>query len=116
MDWEKAKTDADTEAILKHWQMLGQFIAKHAAVGVGKHQLISEDNGLVFSRVREGDKIIAGIELPKGKKSINVSPVFKDGLMLRDMYSGKIVNVENSIAVIDSDSDIVLLEKCIVTA
>ncbi|WP_299117701.1 alpha-amylase family glycosyl hydrolase [uncultured Winogradskyella sp.] len=116
MDWDTTKNNPETQKLLMHWQKLGQFRAKHPAVGAGVHHLISEDNGLVFSRVRDEDKIIVGIELPKGKKSINVSSIFKDGLMLRDEYSGKIVNVVNGNAEIDSDYDIVLLEKFIVTA
>ncbi|SHG99173.1 alpha-amylase family glycosyl hydrolase [Winogradskyella jejuensis] len=111
MDWDKATNNPETQKILTHWQKLGQFTATHPAVGAGKHQLISDDNGLIFSRVRENDKIIAGINLSKGEKSIKVSSIFEDGTNLKDFYSGKEMKVENGAVTVDSPFDIVLLEE-----
>ena len=48
MNWD-ALSNNQTQQILNHWQKLGQFRNKHMAIGAGKHQLISEENGLVFS-------------------------------------------------------------------
>ena len=59
MNWDDIQ-NKETQEILNHWQKLGQFRANHPAVGAGRHHLISESNGLVFSRVRNNDKIIAG--------------------------------------------------------
>ncbi|GGI55827.1 alpha-amylase family glycosyl hydrolase [Winogradskyella haliclonae] len=110
MDWDKAKNNPETQMLLTHWQKLGQFRAKHPAVGAGVHQLISEDNGLVFSRVRNDDKIIAGINLPKGNKSIDVASIFEDKVTVKDYYSGNESIVSNGVVTINSPFDLVLLE------
>ena len=59
------------------------------AVGAGKHKLISEENGLIFSRVKNKDKVVIGINLPKGKKVIKISSVYKNTDKLFDFYSKK---------------------------
>ena len=105
------KTKEETQQILEHWQKLGQFRANHLAVGAGKHELISEENGLVFSRVRNDDKVIAGINLPKGIKELTVSSVFKDGEKLNDFYSNQVVEVKDGKVSLNSDFTLVLLEK-----
>ena len=110
MNWD-ATQNSTTQKILSHWQKLGQFRANHMAVGAGKHQLISKENGVVFSRVRKDDKIIAGINLPKGEKSLEVSSIFKNGEQLKDCYSNQVVEVKDGKVSINSDFDIVLLEK-----
>lgn len=110
MNWD-ATQNSTTQKILSHWQKLGQFRANHMAVGAGKHQLISKENGIVFSRVRKDDKIIAGINLPKGEKSLEVSSIFKNGEQLKDCYSNQVVEVKDGKVSINSDFDIVLLEK-----
>ena len=111
MNWNDIKTKEETQKILQHWQKLGQFRANHMAVGAGKHQLISEDNGLVFSRIRNEDKIIAGINLSKGNKVLNVSSVFKNGDTVSDFYSNQIIEVKDGKVTLNSTFDIVLLEK-----
>ena len=110
MNWD-ATQNSSTQKILSHWQKLGQFRANHMAVGAGKHKLISKENGIVFSRVRKDDKIIAGINLPKGEKSLEVSSIFKNGEQLKDCYSNQVVEVKDGKVSINSDFDIVLLEK-----
>lgn len=111
MNWADIKKDKNTQNILQHWQKLGQFRANHMSVGAGKHQLISEENGLVFSRIRKDDKIIAGINLPKGNKELIVSSIFKNGEKLNDFYSNQIVEVKDGKVIVNSEFDIVLLEK-----
>ena len=111
MNWDAIHNDDKTKQILNHWQKLGQFRANHLAIGAGKHNLISEQNGLVFSRVRNSDKVIVGINLSKGKKTIYVSSIFKNGEKVRDFYSDQIVKVKNDKVILDSEFDIVLLEK-----
>ena len=59
------------------------------AVGAGKHKLISEENGLIFSRVKNKDKVVIGINLPKGKKVIKIFSVYKNTDKLFDFYSKK---------------------------
>jgi alpha-amylase len=111
MNWEDIETKEETNNILKHWQKLGQFRVHHPAVGAGKHELISEENGFVFSRVRNNDKVIIGINLQKGIKELVVSSIFKDGEKLNDFYSNKTVEVKDGKVTVNSDFDIILLEK-----
>ncbi len=111
MNWGKLATDERTKAILKHWQKIGQFRANHPAIGAGKHQLISKKNGVVFSRVRKDDKVIVGINLEKGIKEINIASIFKKGDQLKEVYSNQNFVVENDVLKINSDSNIILLER-----
>jgi alpha-amylase len=111
MNWDNIKNNDNTQRILRHWQKLGQFRANHMAIGAGHHQLISEENGLIFSRVRKEDKVIAGINLPKGHKVLPVSSIFKDGEKLIDFYSNQNLEVKDGKVTIDSVFDIVLLAK-----
>jgi alpha-amylase len=111
MNWDAIAKNDTTKSILKHWQKLGQFRNNHMAVGAGKHQLISSEKGLVFSRVRHKDRVVVGINLPKGKKEINVADIFKNGEKLKDFYADQSVKVKKGIVTLDSKFDIVLLEK-----
>lgn len=111
MNWDEISNNKKTKQILNHWQKLGQFRAKHPSVGAGKHQLISDDKGLVFSRVRNKDQVVVGINLSKGKKEINVANVFKNGDLIYDFYSNMAVKVKNGEATILSEFNIVLLER-----
>ena len=114
MNWADIQSDAKTKKILAHWQKLGQFRKNHPAIGAGVHQQISSAP-YVFSRgYRNGkflDRVVVGLDLPKGKKELNVSSVFKEGAQLYDTYSGQMTTVINGRVTIDSDFDIVLLEK-----
>ncbi len=111
MNWDDIKSSKETQKILEHWQKLGQFRAKHPAIGAGKHQLISEENGLIFSRVYINDKVIVGIELTDKNIKMNVSSIFKDGEKLKDAYSNQEIIVKNGQIAFVSEFPIVLLEK-----
>lgn len=111
MNWNEINTNEQTQKVLNHWQKLGQFRTNHLAVGAGKHTLISYKNGIVFSRVRNNDKVIIGINLPKGNKEIKVSSIFKNGELLRNFYTNKEVKVIDGKVKLNSEFDIVLLEK-----
>ncbi len=111
MNWNDIYENNETKNILSHWQKLGQFRANHMAVGAGKHQLISEANGLVFSRAWNNDQVVIGINLPKGEKLIKVSSIFSEGELLRDAYSNQKISVKDGIVVLNSKYNIVLLEK-----
>ncbi len=114
MNWEDIRSNQETQSILSHWQKLGKFKAGHPAVGAGKHKMISKAP-YYFSRQfdKEGfvDKVIIGLQLPKGEKSVNVSGVFDDGDRLRDTYSGKIAEVREGMVKLNTNFDILLLEK-----
>ncbi|QXP65085.1 alpha-amylase family glycosyl hydrolase [Polaribacter sp. HaHaR_3_91] len=111
MNWEDIQSKEETQKILEHWQKLGQFRANHPGVGAGKHSLITKENGVVFSRVRKEDKIIVGINLQKGNKEIEVLSLFKNGEKLNDFYSNQTVEVKDGKVVVNSEFDLVLLEK-----
>ncbi len=111
MNWNAIQSNEKTQKIVAHWKKLGQFRANHPAVGAGRHDLISNTNGLVFSRTRPLDKIVAGINLPKGLKEISVASIFENGQKLRDFYSKQMVEVKEGKVRFSSDFDIVLLEK-----
>jgi alpha-amylase len=97
-----------------HWQKLGNFRKNHPAIGAGIHQEISA-SPYVFSRAftkdNFTDKVVIGLNLPKGEKEISVGVIFKDGTKLHDAYSGKKAVVSDGKVRIDSEFDIVLLEK-----
>ena len=115
MNWDAIANDPKTKNILEHWQKIGQFRRAHPAIGAGKHKTLQKDKGFVFSRTFTKndyhDAVVAGIDLKKGKKEIDVSKVFKDGTSLKDAYSGKQVRVTDGLVVLDTEASIVLLEK-----
>lgn len=111
MNWNDINNSAETKKILEHWQKLGQFRANHPAVGAGKHNIISDENGLIFSRIYKNDTIIIGIDLPEKIISIDVSSVFVDGDILKDTYSNQEITVKNGSVNFNSKFSIVLLEK-----
>ena len=114
MNWEEILADERNKQTLVHWQKLGQFRNNHPSIGAGMHQQISE-KPYVFSRTYSkenyGDKVIVGLNLAKGKKSITVGDVFSDGELLRDAYTNKEVTVVNGKVELHTEQTIVLLEK-----
>lgn len=114
MNWNDIKTNPETQKILLHWQKLGQFRNNHPAVGAGVHNQIQQ-NSYVFSRIFQknniNDIVIIGLDMPIGKKEIGVNNLFANGITLNDAYSGKTAVVANGKVIIESNFDIVLLEK-----
>jgi len=114
MNWDSIANNPTTQKVLTHWQKLGQFRAKHPAVGAGAHQMISASPYYFYRSYQSEDhkdKVVVGLDLEKGKKVIDVSKVFQERVMLRDAYSGETAIVENGKITIDSDFNIVLIEK-----
>ena len=109
MNWEDLETDS-VQQILSHWQKLGQFRKKHPSIGSGKHNLLS-DMPYTFSRENDEDKVIVGLDLENGPKTIAVEGVFSDGVELTDFYSNKKSIVANGVVTIDSPFKTVLLER-----
>lgn len=114
MNWDEVATDKAKADVLAHWQKLGTFRKKHVSVGAGIHKKIS-DAPYVFSRGFDNgkvkDKVVIGLDLAKGNKKIKVASIFENGTELRDAYSGKTVTVKYGFAELDTEFDIVLLEK-----
>ncbi|MGJ8548041.1 alpha-amylase family glycosyl hydrolase [Winogradskyella wichelsiae] len=114
MNWDSIANNPTTKKVLTHWQKLGQFRAKHPAVGAGTHQMILASPYYFYRSYQSEDyidKVVVGLDLEKGKKVIDVSKVFQERVMLRDAYSGETATVENGKITIDSDFNIVLIEK-----
>ncbi len=113
MNWEDLVGNPEIQQIHKHWQKLGQFRRNHPAVGAGKHKRLAK-SPYVFSRTYTNgeykDKVVIGLDLPKGKKSLWVKGFFGDGTTLRDTYSNTEVVVANGKVILENDFDIALLE------
>ncbi|KOY52284.1 alpha-amylase family glycosyl hydrolase [Polaribacter dokdonensis] len=111
MNWDVISENTATKKILNHWQKLGQFRANHMAVGAGKHKIISNTNGLIFSRTRNEDKVLIGLNLTENNYSIDVSEMYENGNEIRDTYSNKVFEVNNGTLNITTENDIFLLER-----
>jgi alpha-amylase len=109
MNWN----DPAFEKTVLVWQKLGTFRRDHPAVGAGKHQMISESPyvfGRVFSKDNYTDKVVVGLDLAAGEKTLSVENVFEEGDLLRDAYSNLEMKVKEGKVTINSPYDIVLLE------
>lgn len=114
MNWDDILNNPHTQAIHEHWQKLGKFRANHPAVGAGIHQMITQNPYLFYRSCQTNtykDLVVIGLDLPKGKKTLDVSKVFKNGDLLFDAYSGTSVKVKNGLVLIDTPFSLVLLER-----
>lgn len=113
MNWQDIDSLESTQKLLAHWQKLGQFRNNHPAIGAGKHKRLGK-KPYVFSRTYTKDeikdKVVVGLDLPKGKKSLWVKGFFGDGTTLYDTYSETEVVVKNGKVILENDNDIALLE------
>jgi len=110
MNWEDIENDIAIQENLVHWQKVGKFRANHPAIGAGHHQMLSE-SPYSFSRILNQDKVIIGLDLSIGIKSITVGSVFADGVLVTDAYSGNSAVVKNGTVEIDSPYSLVLLSE-----
>ncbi len=114
MNWEDVANNASTKEVLAHWQKLGLFRKNHPAVGAGVHAQLSAAPYVfsrAFTRGKYTDKVVVGLDLGKGEKSIPVGTVFANGAKVRDAYSGKTTLVSKGKVTLNTDFDVVLLEK-----
>jgi len=65
----------------------------------------------VYTSEKYTDAVVIGLDLPKGKKTIDVRGVFPDGTKLTDQYSGQNMQVSNGKVMVNSDWEIVLLSR-----
>lgn len=119
MNWDELESNSkiagvSRKEILAHWQKLGTFRNKHISIGAGKHEKLS-NQPYVFKRSYNkndiNDSVVIGLDLAKGKKTINTGQVFQEGSLVTDHYSGLQTLVKNNEVIINSPFDIVLLEK-----
>ncbi|WP_019668751.1 alpha-amylase family glycosyl hydrolase [Eudoraea adriatica] len=113
MNWQEIDSLQETKKVLAHWQKLGSFRINHPAIGAGRHKRLAK-KPYVFSRtyINEDykDKVVVGLDLPQGKKSLWVKGFFGDGTKLYDTYSETHVEVKNGKVTLENDYDIALLE------
>ena len=120
MNWDelkamKRKNGFTVNDVLIHWQKVGKFRSDHPSIGAGKHEMISE-KPYMFTRSwtapnGASDKVLVGLEMPKGQMVIDVTAIADNGETVRDMYSGVSQVVKDGKILVDSMFDIVLLEK-----
>ncbi|WP_396155618.1 alpha-amylase family glycosyl hydrolase [Flavobacterium sp.] len=114
MNWEDIANESKTKEVLAHWQKLGLFRNNHPAVGAGVHSQILA-SPYVFSRTfikgNYSDKVVVGLDLEKGEKSIPVGTIFANGTKVRDAYSGETSTVVMGKVNLNTDFGVVLLEK-----
>ena len=114
MNWDDITNNATTKEVLLHWQKLGLFRKNHPAVGAGIHAQILASPYVfsrVFSKGNYTDKVVVGLDLEKGQKTISVGTIFTNGTKVKDAYSGKTATVNKGKVNLDTDFGIVLLEK-----
>lgn len=117
MNWDELSGGAERNGfkiqdVLRHWQKLGQFRTAHPSVGAGRHTMLSEAPYVFKRELVLGDytdKVIVGLDQPKGIKEIYVQGVFANGTQLKDFYSRQMVEVKDGKVVLDTDYDILLL-------
>ena len=114
MNWNDIDDNSKTQDVLAHWQKLGTFRSNHPAIGGGKHNQITA-KPYVFSRTftqaEYTDKVVIGLDLPKGEKEIAVGTIFADGTKVKDAYSGKMAIVTNGKVNLNTAFRILLLEQ-----
>lgn len=117
MNWDELESNLERNGykiqdVLMHWQKLGRFRQAHPAVGAGIHTTISS-KPLIFLREYSSaslqDKVLVGLDLNKGEKTLPINGVFAEGNMLTDHYSGMEVQVIDDKVKINTVFDIVLL-------
>jgi alpha-amylase len=114
MNWDSIAKRPRTREVITHWRKLGQFRAKHPAIGAGIHQMITQSPYYFYRSYQKGDYkdlVLIALELEEGVKTIDVSRIFEEGDELRDAYSDQIAKVENGRIQINSDFNMVLIER-----
>ena len=118
MNWDEIDSNLDkgnytTQEVLDHWQKVGKFRRDNPSIGAGRHTMISE-TPYIFSRAYSDDnynnKVVVGLDLPMGKKTIPVQGVFENGAKVVDAYSGVESVVTDGAVTISSSDSIVLLK------
>ncbi|SMO65442.1 alpha-amylase [Saccharicrinis carchari] len=117
MNWEDIASNTMVNGVgandlLNHYQKLGQFRAANPAVGAGVHTQITAQPYVFkreFTQNGYSNKVVVGMDLPLGAKTISVGDVFENGTRLKDHYSGIAVKVKNGEVRLQSDFDMALL-------
>ncbi len=115
MNWDeltnnKFKNGYYVGDVFQHWSKLGTFRIMHPAVGAGKHQKISM-KPYSFTRIlnKNGyiDKVM--VILDPDTAAVSVNGLFREGVEIKDYYSGQTAIVSNDQLLFESLDDVVLL-------
>ena len=112
-DWQTIETEA-ARAMLRHWQKLGQFRARHPAIGAGRHHELGF-KPYTFARMLDEagitDRVVvAMIDERAGAVTVRTGRVFAEGTLVRDGYSGEVARVADGTVQIERPGRVVLLE------
>ncbi|TVZ14519.1 alpha-amylase family glycosyl hydrolase [Maribacter sp. MAR_2009_72] len=113
MNWNELDSIPQTKNILEHWQKIGRFRNDHPSIGAGIHNRLTEKPyafSRYFSNEKYTDKVVIGLDLPKGKKSISVKGIFGNGTKLYDRYTDTYVVVANQQVELENEFNTALLE------
>ncbi|RCU51472.1 hypothetical protein DU002_03075 [Corallincola holothuriorum] len=92
-----------------HWQRLGQFRARHVAVGAGSHTQLSA-SPYTFKREKDGDAVIV-VFGASGNVTVDVSSVFGDCWEVTEFYNNNKATVANGkVTFPTSNNGVLLLE------
>lgn len=113
MNWDSIAKSPKTKVVLEHWRKLGKFREHHPAVGAGVHKTINKEP-FVFKRsfMQDDylDKVVIGLDMPKGEKTLKLDSAFPEGSLVHDAYSDQTVKVVNDQVIVNSPYPLVLLE------
>jgi alpha-amylase len=119
MNWNELAINTErngfkTQEVLLHWQKLGVFRKEHPAVGAGTHTMLTV-LPYTFKRIytagKYSDAVVVGLDLPKGRKTLDIGGVFANGAVVKDYYSGQKLTVNSGKVTLDSEWGIVLLGR-----
>ena len=122
MNWADLESKAETQKILSYWQRLGQFRARHMAIGAGVHQQISEAPYTFSRTLNDGDhqdRVVvtvfsdADIKMAKEGLRILVGDVFAEGIEVHDAFTGQSYIVTDGGVTLKTFEDVVLLEPAL---
>jgi alpha-amylase len=122
MNWEDLENNAQTAKVLDYWQRLGQFRARHMAIGAGVHEQISEAPytfSRVFSEKDHQDHVVvavlsdADIKMAKEGLRVPVGYIFAEGAVVRDAFTGQEYKVSESGVDLKTFEDVILLESAL---
>ena len=112
MNWDDLTRAGSASEVLRHWRKLGRFRRDHPAVGAGEHRTLQQ-SPYIFSRTLEvegtADRVLVGMDLGEGEKTVPVFGVFPESTELVDAYSGVKAMVMEGSVTLTSPYGLVLL-------
>ena len=112
MNWDDLTRAGSASEVLRHWRRLGRFRRDHPAVGAGEHRT-HQQSPHIFSRTLElegsADRVLVGMNMGEGEKTVPVFGVFPEGTELVDAYSDVKAMVTEGSVTLTSPYGLVLL-------